>query len=102
MMNGQEIKTPTRGEVLKQLRTAHAATFDRAQALVREQKQMQKAICDLIVETPKTIPEIATEIGKPANEVLWFVSALKKYGVVVEAGMSGDYPLYQKAKEQQK
>jgi hypothetical protein len=33
---------------------------------------------------------------------LWFVSALKKYGIVVEAGMNGDYPLYQRAKEQQK
>lgn len=101
-MSDQNTKTPTRGEVLKQLRAAHAATVEKAQALVREQKQMQTAICDFVKETPKTIPEIATAIGKPSNEVLWFVSALKKYGIVIEAGMDGDYPLYQKAKEQKK
>ncbi len=101
-MNDQVIKVPTRGEILKQLRTAHEATFERTQALVKEQRQLQKAICDFIAVTPNTVPEIAMAIGKPANEVLWFISALKKYGIVVEAGMSGDYPLYQRAKEQQK
>jgi predicted transcriptional regulator len=101
-MSDQNIKAPTRGEMLKQLRTAHEATVERAQALVKEQRQMQKSICDFIAETPKTVPDIATAIGKPADQVLWFVSALKKYGIVVEAGMNGDYPLYQRAKEQQK
>jgi predicted transcriptional regulator len=100
-MSDQNIKAPTRGEILKQLRTAHEATVEKAQVLVREQRQMQKSICDFIAESPKTVPEIAIAIGKPADEVLWFVSALKKYGIVVEAGMSGDYPLYQRAKEQQ-
>ena len=99
-MSDLNIKTPTRGEILKQLRIAHGATVEKAQILVKEQMQMQKSICDFIAETPKTVPEIATAIGKPANEVLWFISALKKYGIVVEAGMSGDYPLYQRAKEQ--
>jgi predicted transcriptional regulator len=101
-MSDQNIKTPTRGEILKQLRAAHEVTFEKTQALVREQRQMQKSICDFITETPHTVPEIAKAIGKPANEALWFISALKKYGIVVEDGMSGDYPLYQTAKEQQK
>jgi hypothetical protein len=35
--------------------------------------------------------------GLPSEKVLWFVAAMKKYGIVVENGMSGDYPLYQKA-----
>ena len=100
-MSDQIIKAPSRGEILKRLREAHGATVERAQALLREQKQMQNAICQFIRETPKTVPEIALAIGKPAHEVLWFVSALKKYGIVVEAGMCGDYPLYQRAKEQQ-
>jgi hypothetical protein len=47
------------------------------------------------------VPEIAAEIGEPTHEVLWFVAALRKYGIVVEAGMCGDYPLYQRAKEAQ-
>jgi hypothetical protein len=92
---------PSRGEILKQLREKHATSVERTQALFREQKQMQNAICQFIRDTPKTVPEIAATIGKPAHEVLWFVAALKKYGIVVEAGMCGDYPLYQRVKEVQ-
>jgi hypothetical protein len=46
------------------------------------------------------VPEITEAVGKPTHEVLWFVAALKKYGILVEAGMCGDYPLYQRVKEQ--
>jgi predicted transcriptional regulator len=94
-------KTLSRGELLKQLREAHANTVEKTQVLLREQKQMQQSICQFIRENPKTIPEIAANIKKPAHEVLWFISALKKYGIVVESGMCGDYPLYQRAKEEQ-
>lgn len=100
-MSDPKTDTPSRGEALKLLRQKHGATVELAQALMREQKQMQNAICQFIRDTPKTVPEIAAEIGKPAHEVLWFVAALKKYGIIVEAGMGGDYPLYQRAREAQ-
>ena len=100
-MIDQKRETTSRGEMLKRLREAHGATVERTQALFREQKQMQNAICQFIRETPKTVPEIAEVVGKPTHEILWFVAALKKYGILVEAGMCGDYPLYQRAKEQQ-
>jgi|NGEPerStandDraft_6_1074524.scaffolds.fasta_scaffold11212_2 predicted transcriptional regulator len=88
-----------RGEALRSLREAHGATVKRAQALFREQRQMQQSICQFIRDTPKTVPQIAAEIGKPAHEVLWFMAALKKYGIVMETGMCGDYPLYQRSQE---
>lgn len=91
----------SRGELLKRLRAEHAASVERTQALYKEQRQLQQAICKFIRETPKTIPEIAKEIGKPSHEVLWFIASLKKYGIVIENGMCGDYPLYQRAKEVQ-
>jgi predicted transcriptional regulator len=96
-----DAKTPTltRGEILKKLRAAHAESVERTQALYREQRAMQQAICQLIRDTPKTVPDIAAEIGKPTFEVLWFVAALRKYGIVIETGMCGDYPLYQRARE---
>jgi hypothetical protein len=100
-MSDQNREALTRGETLKRLREAHSATVERTQALFREQKQMQNAICGVLRETPKTVPEIAEEIGKPAHEVLWFVAALRKYGILIESGMCGDFPLYQRAKEQQ-
>lgn len=89
----------SRAGMLRDLRQAHAASVERAQALYRTQRQLQQSICALIGDAPKTVPQIAAALGKPAHEVLWFVAALKKYGIVLETGMCGDYPLYQKAKE---
>jgi predicted transcriptional regulator len=101
-MSDEKSGSESRGERLKRLRVAHAESVKRTQALFRDQKQMQQAICRLIHDVPKSVPEIAAEIGKPAHEVLWFVAALKKYGIVVEAGMRDDYPLYQRAREARK
>jgi hypothetical protein len=89
----------SRGEMLKQLRKEHAESVQRTQGLFREQRQMQQSISKFICENPKTIPQIAEEICKPPHEVLWFVAAMRKYGLVVEAGMEGDYPLYKTLKE---
>jgi predicted transcriptional regulator len=89
----------TRSENLKQLREAHAATVERTQTLLREQKQTQKEICQTIRDNPETVPNIAAAISMPAYKVLWHLAALKKYGIVVEAGMSGDFVLYKLTKE---
>jgi predicted transcriptional regulator len=88
--------TQSRGEMLKRLREQHAATVERTQALLKEQKRAQQEICKAIRESAKTVPQIAKEVGMPANEVLWYVASFKKYGLIVETGMCADYPLYQK------
>ncbi|MBN2257999.1 MAG: hypothetical protein JW704_09265 [Anaerolineaceae bacterium] len=92
-MSDEQVSNVSRGEMLKSLREMHAASVEQTQALLREQKQMQQSICQIIRETPKTVPEIAAEIGKPSHEVLWYIAAFKKYGIVVETGKCGDYPL---------
>jgi predicted Rossmann fold nucleotide-binding protein DprA/Smf involved in DNA uptake len=92
-------QTRSRGEILKQLRTTHAESVKRAQVLLKEQKHMQEELCSLFRERPRTVPEAAQATGIPADKVLWFLAAMKKYGIVVEAGMCGDYPLYKKAEE---
>jgi predicted transcriptional regulator len=91
--------TPSRGEMLKHLREQHAETVTRTQVLLKEQKRVQQEICKSIRETPKTVPQIAEEIGMPAHEVLWYVASFRKYGLIVEKGMCADYPLYQKVEE---
>ena len=73
--------------------------MERTQALLREQKKIQREICQAMRDNPKTVLEIAAAIGKPADEVLWYIAAFKKYGIVNEAGMCGDYPLYERGKE---
>jgi predicted transcriptional regulator len=89
----------SRSELLKRLRAEHAETVARTQALLKEQKRIQKEICQFIRENPKTVPEIAEAIGMPSNEVLWYLASYRKYGIVVEDGMCADYPLYRKAEE---
>jgi predicted transcriptional regulator len=92
-------QTLSRAELLKQLRTTHAESVKRAQALLKEQKHVQQEVCRVLRERPKTIPEVAAEIGISTDKVLWYMASFKKYGLVIENGMCGNYPLYQKAEE---
>lgn len=88
-----------RTEMLKRMREAHAETVERTQALLKEQKRIQQEICKVIRDTPKSVPEVAEATGMPADKVLWYMASFKKYGVIIEKGMCGDFPLYQKAEE---
>lgn len=85
-----------RAAVLKTLRTEHADSVARTQELLKVQKQVQKLICQSIREQAKTVPEIAAEVAMPTHEVLWYLTAYKKYDIVVEEGMYGEYVLYKK------
>jgi predicted transcriptional regulator len=95
----EQVSTSSRGELLKRLREQHAESVSRTQALYKEQRRIQQEICKVIRDTPKTVPDVATAVGLPTHEVLWHLTALKKYGIVAEMGMCGDYPLYQKVEE---
>jgi hypothetical protein len=85
-----------RAAVLKRLRAEHAESVARAQELLKEQKRVQKLICGSIRERAKSVPEIAVEIEMPTHEVLWYLTGYKKYDIVIEDGMCGDYVLYKK------
>jgi len=85
--------------MLKRLREQHADSVARTQALYKEQRRIQQEICKIIRDTPKTVPDVAAAIGLPTHEVLWHLTAMKKYGIVAESGMCGDYPLYRKVEE---
>jgi predicted transcriptional regulator len=86
-----------RAALLKRLREENADTVARAQALLKEQKKIQQTICQTIREQSRTVPEIAALVEMPTHEVLWHLTAYKKYDIVVEDGMCGDYVLYKRA-----
>jgi predicted transcriptional regulator len=88
-----------RAAILKRVREEHADTVKRTQALLKEQKKIQQLICQQIREKSKTVPEIAQEVDMPTNEVLWYLTAFKKYDIVIEDGMCGEYILYKRAEE---
>jgi hypothetical protein len=83
-----------RAAILKELRTEHAETVAQTQTLLKEQTKVQRLICSTIREKSKTVPEIAAEVQMPTNEILWYLTAYKKYDLVAEDGMCGDYVLY--------
>lgn len=88
-----------RSQLLKQIREAHKETVERTQELLKEQKGIRRRLSQIFQEGPKTIPELATTTDLPSQEVLWHVTAMKKYDLAAEAGMSGEYVLYQLVEE---
>jgi hypothetical protein len=88
-----------RAAVLKSLRAEHAETVAHTQKLLKEQKRVEKLLCQSIREKAKTVPEIAEEVGMPTHEVLWYLTGYKKYDIVLEDGMCGDYVLYRKVQD---
>jgi hypothetical protein len=81
--------------MLKELRKTRKETINRAKELLKGQG-IAKEICQVIGNESKTVPEIAELTGKPTHQVLWHVTAMRKYGVVAEDGTSGGYILYKK------
>jgi predicted transcriptional regulator len=90
-------ETRQRTELLKRLRTEHPEAVDQAQALLKAQKALRQRISQALGDEPHTVPELAEATGLPADQVLWHVTAMRKYGLVVEAGKSDEYYLYRRA-----
>jgi predicted Rossmann fold nucleotide-binding protein DprA/Smf involved in DNA uptake len=91
-----------RTAILKRLREEHKDTVARTQALFKEQKAIRRQICQAMRDTPKSVPEVAETTGIPADQVLWHITAMKKYDLAVETGMCGEYYLYQLVEEKKK
>jgi predicted transcriptional regulator len=54
----------------------------------------RKAIREFLANGAATVPSIADAVKLRADEVLWHLTGMRKYGQVVEAGEDGDYLLY--------
>ena len=88
-----------RAQLLKKLRAKHEETVERTKVLLREQKGVQREITTLLGEGSKTVPDLAGEMDLPSEEVLWHLTAMRKYDLVEEDGMSGMYVLYKLVEE---
>ena len=97
-MNDKE-SAKQRAQELKELRGKHQITVDRTQALLKEQGKVERKIIKLIKEESKTVPDIASQLEMPTHRVLWYLTALKKYDLIREDGMDGEYVLYMRREE---
>lgn len=84
-----------RTEILKSLREQHQGTVERTQALLREQNSIRKQIRLVMLDGPKTIPEVTAATQLPGKVVMWHMIAMKKYNLIAEMGISGSYYQYQ-------
>jgi DNA-binding IclR family transcriptional regulator len=54
--------------------------------MLRDEMVMRDRIAALLRPGPLTIPEIAARLGRPASEVVCWVMAMRRYGMVEEEG----------------
>ncbi len=73
--------------------------MERTQALLKEQQAVRRQLCQTLRDGAKTVPELAAATGLPADQVLWHITAMKKYDRVEETEMCGEYYLYRLAEE---
>lgn len=87
----------SKDRIAQQLKALHEAKGPVAEELrnyVANQNKAQKAILNALNEGPKSVPELAAECGLATDRVLWYVTALRKYGKVAEIPGRVTYPKY--------
>ena len=52
--------------------------------IIRDEQFMRARILKVLESGPQTIPQIAEALGKPGNEVVFWVMGLRKYGWIAE------------------
>jgi hypothetical protein len=58
--------------------------------VIREETLMHKPILAAVAAGPLTVPEIAEQLGAPANEVVYWVMGMRRYGFLVESHEADD------------
>ena len=62
--------------------------------VMRDEMIMEERILSQLSEAPKTIPEIAAALEYPANDVVFWVMTMWRYGSLEEVGKPNDEGYY--------
>ncbi len=81
-------------ETLQALRAERKRYIECARQSIKQNNKVLKSIREQIAAEPRTVPQIAQALAMDTSEILIFVSALKKYGEVMEGPKDGDYFRY--------
>lgn len=88
-----------RAQMLKSLREQHKATVEVAQTHLREMQSIRKQVCSALRCGPLTVTEVAAMAELSTEQALWHLTAMKKYGLVVEVGQEDGFYRYALAEE---
>lgn len=79
---------------LKALREERKEIISKNRELLKKQNSSISLIKKGLKGTSKTIPELAKETGLKSDVLIYYVSAMKKYGEIAETGHSDAYLKY--------
>jgi hypothetical protein len=81
---------------LKTLKQKHQDRIASVRARLKVQTKDLSAIKSALKDQDEglTVPQIAAAAGLPADKALWYVTAMRKYGQVIEGEQDGDYFRY--------
>ena len=63
--------------------------------IIREEPLMRDRVLAALADGPLTVPEIATAIGYPEHEVMYWVMGMRKYGQVTPLAEATDDGFFQ-------
>jgi predicted Rossmann fold nucleotide-binding protein DprA/Smf involved in DNA uptake len=86
--------TEDQKQALKTFREQHSANAEPLKKYVADLRRDRKQVTDALRKAPATVPELVQQTGLPADQVLWHVTAMRKYGTASEVGPDGDYVKY--------
>lgn len=91
--------TDTHKTALKLFRERHGGIPEPLKQHASRFRQQRKQLTDALQTGSATVPELARKTGLPADQVLWHVAGMRKYGVARESAPDGDYVKYELVKK---
>jgi hypothetical protein len=87
--------TPAEGRSkMLALKERRGPVSERLLESMRANNAAKSAIKKSLADGPHTVPEIAEATGLSTQTTLWTVTAMRKYGALVEDSLDGSYPRY--------
>ncbi len=81
-------------EALALLKERHGPASEELLAWVKESARRKSAIRKALAAGPLTVPQVAEAVAISPADALWLLTAMRKYGLVAEHSVEGDYVRY--------
>jgi predicted transcriptional regulator len=59
--------------------------------VMRDEMVMRDRIVALMKDGPKTVPEVAQALDVPDHEAMYWIMAMRRYGLLVEVGRPNEF-----------
>lgn len=66
------------------------STLRDVREIIRDEHTMRGSILAALAAGPRTVPEIAAAVSRPASEVVFWVMGMRRYGYLTELKDSAD------------